>query len=125
MLINFDVNGTSMSVPHNTAIRSEIIKNILCDLKSNDQHDNCTSDTTVYIPEKYFGIIDNYVKFLNTTTTTTTVEQELETVTDSDILIQCFDVSTYFFDTEYFNYLLCQLFGNWISLSSAIYMLIP
>lgn len=108
-----------MSVVYNMAIRSELISNMLCDLKLDQQHDNnCISHVTIYVPHKYVAIIDNYIEKLNVVIDDS---NELQTINDGDTLIQCFDMCIYFFDNEYFNYLMCQLFNNWLLLSPSVH----
>ena len=67
MFVTFNVNGNLIITPYDTAVKSEFIKNLLVDIGIDNTH--------VYIPDKYYDVIDNvttckphlqnYISFLN------------------------------------------------------------
>jgi len=104
MSVSIDVNGELFTVPYDKAKASEYIKEYL---------DHTSLDQVVYVPEKYYDIAYNYIFFL----------QDIKPlpIYDRDMLKACFDMYTYFFDDNYFDFLIQQLLNNWSYLFTVVF----
>jgi len=101
--ITFDINGKLISVPYQTAIRSELVK---------DRLDAIGLDYAIPIPRKYMVTSYIYTSFLN---------GKLLPVSSKELIISCYDLVSYVVDIEFFNYVMQQLLDNWSLLSYTIY----
>lgn len=81
----------------NREVHSEIIVEMMKDL--------ATADVEIPVPEKYNKVIGNYINFLHNRPT--------EIRADKQKLLDCFLMSTYYLDVEYFKYLIDQLLLHW------------
>jgi len=103
-IVTIDVNSELFTVPYGNAIKSEYIKELLQDIQD--------PNTNIVVPEKYYDIAYNYIFFLQ--------GRELK-IYDRDVLKTCFDMYTYFFDDDYFNFLVEQLLNNWSYLYTVVF----
>lgn len=83
--ITFVIDDRLLTVCYEEAYHSWYIKNL-----------PMTEDITVLIPNKFHTNIYNYVSFLN---------GEEPIINDEKVLIDCFDIESYFEHKEYFDYL--------------------
>jgi len=91
-----------VDVGYEKVMNSTFVKNWVADTKT----------TKVPIPDKFIDVIDNYVNYVLGTQTM---------ITDKQYLRTCFNMSTYFQDNDYCDYLLKQLFDGWDDLSPLVY----
>jgi hypothetical protein len=100
----FNISEQTISVPYETAITSQLVKQYLQVFNTN----------TVTLPEKFSLTITNYISFLN---------GKPKPIVDRSQLRNCFDVESYFTDhpLHYFRYLMQQAFDNWTTLSLVIH----
>jgi len=104
MSILFDTSVGRLQVPYEGALQSKYIEHLL-------GNTNIGSNPTIVIPEKYSDVIGNYVYFTH---------GELKPIYDTDYMIKCFDMLTYFDDDGYFMYLVNELLNSWTSLSTIL-----
>ena len=103
MLVTFDVDEELFTVPYNTAVKSEFVKQQL------EQYGN---DFVIHTPTKYVDTIHNYIFFLR---------GEPLAIYDRHNLKACFNLCMYFIDDDYFNFLMSQQFNNWAQLFMVCY----
>ena len=103
MSVNIDVDGQLFTVSHDRAMGSEYIKELLVDLGPNE---------VTVVPQKYYDIAYNYIFFLQ--------GRPLK-IYDREVLAACFDMYSYFFDDNYFIFIVEQLLNNWSYLFTVVF----
>ena len=104
MSVKLTINEHTFSVSKDTACNSEYIKGLLDDFGDDG--------IIIDVPEKYNKVIHNYIYFLRS---------KPFVIVDRHVLSSCFDLSTYFCDNTYFNYLVKQLLNHWSHLFMVVY----
>lgn len=83
-------------------MESEYIRNVLLD----------TNSDNVIILDKYHNLISFYISFLH---------GRMLPIHNSDLLVSCLDMATYFIDNDYFQSVIQQLLNGWYHLSPLVY----
>ena len=111
MFVTLDVNGQLVTVPYETSVNSELIK---------ERVDSVGVECIISFPTNTkTDVAWNYVKFLMNSSQenqdSNSSSSQQETVDDVDKLKMCFVMETYFVDVKYFKYLMQQVFNNWFT----------
>ena len=106
--IKFNVDGKVIPIPVVTAFESQYVGVLT---------DNFGTDVIIDIPDKFLSVIDNYINFLR---------GKEDDINNPDQYKPCFDMYTYFDDSEYLDYLISQTLKHWPIVSNIVYdKLIP
>jgi len=97
-------NNKKFNVLYGNTSNSEYIKDIV---KLSDN-----VDINISIPDKYYVVIDTYVKFL---------EGDKIPITSRNHLFLCFQLSTLFADDSYFKHCVQQTLNNWSYMCNMVY----
>jgi len=101
MTVTFALSdGEVAHVPNSLTPSSKVITSLLADTQSHD----VTIDVTIDVPNEYTPVFDFYLDFLNGNPLT---------INDVNILLDCFDMESFFADDEFFTYLMSQAYSMW------------
>jgi len=127
MSITFTAGDTSICVPYETAIQSEYVKDLVNGFGNN---------VLITIPDRYLNrsynrvicnqAFEHYITFLRSGSDSDSDNDDsnsnkVNTISDKNKLKQCFDIYSYFVDSNYFNFLIQQLHNNWGYVFTAVY----
>jgi len=104
MFITFSVDDKLVTVDYDTAVKSQLINDVVS-ISTN-------SNNIIVFPNKYLQVAHNYIDFLN---------GKLPHIHNDKTLQLCFEMESYFHDSNYFEYLIGVLLMNWDQFSTLVY----